>query len=127
MTPLPVAEVVPPVPAKVVKKGSFSVFTVPVDPEPTRPYDIVITVDLSSADEIDAYNKDDLTGSITGTDGFVYGLGSNIDGIEAFNFNADKFQAVLKITIPGAIKNTKDTVKINSSLLGESQTIELVF
>lgn len=125
--PAPVTEVVPPVPEKVVKKGSFSVFTIPVDPEPGKSYDIVITVDLSSADEISNYKQSDLTGSIMGTDGFMYGLGSNLDGIETFNFMPEKLQAVLKITIPGAIKNTKDTVKINSSLLEESQTIELVF
>ncbi len=127
------AEAAPPAPAPIaapanaIKKGSFLVFTVPADPLPFKPYDIYITVDLSSAEDLGSYTKGDLSGTITGTDGFMYNLGSNIDGIESFSFNSDKVQAVLQVTIPGAVNNTKDSIKVNSTLLNESQVIELVF
>ena len=53
-----------------IKKGSFSVYTVPYNPSPRETYNIVIITDLP--DNKDQYNIQDLSGNIRGTDGFNF-------------------------------------------------------
>lgn len=109
------------VPASAVTRGSFTVFTEPEDPVPGRPYEIVIQVKMSP--EIKGYRLRDLTGRVTGTDGYE----------KAIRFKSTDRKAVkdgvvqVRIDIPGAQKLVKDTIFIRSEVLKEEQTIEIVF
>lgn len=109
------------VPASAITRGSFTVFTEPEDPLPGRPYEIVIQVKMSR--EIKGYRLRDLTGLVTGTDGYE----------KAIRFKATDRKAVkegvvqVRIDIPGADRLVKDTIFIRSEILKEEQTIEIVF
>lgn len=110
-----------PVPASAVTRGSFTVWTEPEDPQPGQRYDIVIQVKMSPS--IKGYRLRDLTGQVTGTDGFD----------KPIRFKSTDRKAVhdgivqLRIDIPGADKLVKDTIRIRSEILKEEQTIEIVF
>ena len=59
-------------PSYAVRKGSFAAWTVPKDPRPLRPYKIIIQVTLPK--EVKKYTKDDLSGLVTGTDGYAQSI-----------------------------------------------------
>ena len=109
------------VPASAITKGSFTVWTEPEDPLPGRAYEIVIQVQLSS--EIKGYRLRDLTGVVTGTDGFE----------KPIKFKSTDRRAVkegkvqVRIPIPGADRLVRDTIRVHSDVLKEEQTIEIVF
>lgn len=109
------------VPASAITKGSFTVWTEPEDPLPRKPYEIVIQVQLSS--EIKGYRLRDLTGAVTGTDGFE----------KPIKFKSTERKAVkdgkvqIRIPIPGADRLVRDTIRVHSDVLKEEQTIEIVF
>jgi hypothetical protein len=109
------------VPSSAITKGSFTVWTEPEDPLPGRPYEIVIQVQLSR--EIKGYRLRDLTGLVTGTDGYE----------KPIRFKSTDRKAVkdgvvqVKIPIPGANRLVKDTIRVRSDVLKEEQTIEIVF
>ena len=56
-------------PTYAVRKGSFAAWTVPKDPRPLTPYKIIIQVTLPK--DVKKYSKDDLSGMVTGTDGYA--------------------------------------------------------
>ncbi len=108
-------------PASAVTKGSFTVWTEPEDPKPGQRYDIVIQVKLSR--DIKGFRLRDLTGHVTGTDGFD----------KPIKFKSTERRPVkdgvvqVRIDIPGASELVKDTIQIRSEVLKEEQKIEIVF
>ena len=112
---------------KAIRKGSFTVWTIPPDPRPMQDYAIVIEVDLPEELRLRRYPKRDLYGEVRGTDSFHKRLpGDNFqDRIGFLPIRNGKVQFV--VGIPGAESLVKDRIKVGSKLLNESQTLELVF
>ena len=120
------------IPDRAVVKGSFSVFAEPPNPRPREPYLITVDVDLAAADLADGYSYADLSGSISGTDGFFFQLESisNPNDYEYLGFSySPEFAPFFEfyVLIPGAMNLVKDTIAIKSNLLNEAQEIEIIF
>ncbi|NOX55594.1 MAG: hypothetical protein GXP27_14375 [Planctomycetes bacterium] len=106
----------------VVRKGSFTAWTVPEDPDPGESYLIVIQVRLPRW--VRNYSPRDLTGHMRGTDGYTTPIGF-YRGRYYGKFNSRAKQLVIRI--PGAAKNVRDTIHVESRLLREKQDLEIVF
>ncbi len=109
------------VPSFAVTKGSFSAWTQPRDPDPRQNYVIVIQVRVPQS--ILEYRGSDLTGMVTGTDGYK----------QVIKFKSmDKFPVKdgaveIRVPVPGAAKLVRDTIRIESRLLREKQTLRIEF
>lgn len=108
--------------AKVTRKGRFTAWTDPQDPEPGQNYRIIIQIELP--DNIKRLPKRDLVGSyVKGTDSYLDTIPNDTRGF--FPGNSQRVQVV--VFVPGASALVKDTIKIKSRLLKEEQTLEIVF
>lgn len=111
-----------------VRKGSFTAWTIPEDPEPREDYLIVIQVQLPK--NIGRYRQEDLSGFMTGDDGYETPIGF-FRGDAKFpkryygQFDPESNQFVIKI--PGAAAKVKDQIQIQSRVLKEKQLLEIVF
>lgn len=109
------------VPSFAVTKGSFSAWTEPRDPDPGRQYVILIQVRLPKT--IREYRGSDLTGMVIGTDQYK----------QVIKFKTtDKFPVKdgaveIRVAVPGAAKLVRDTIRIESRLLREKQTLRIEF
>jgi hypothetical protein len=109
---------------KAIVKGSFTVWTVPDDPEPYQDYLIIIQVRLPKKTR--EYARDDLSGLVVGTDTYEQTL-------PGFGFPRGRLLPVkddvaqLAVPVPGAERLVKDTITVESKLLKEKQKIEIVF
>jgi hypothetical protein len=113
-------------PANAIKQGSFTVWADPADPVPQQPYFIYIEVDLPT--KVTSYTYQDLTGNVTGTDGYqqFLGQGDPVTGApQKFFFKTGKARMILYV--PGADQNVRDTVEVFSNLLNERQVIHILF
>ncbi len=112
---------------KGIRKGSFTVWTIPPDPRPMQKYAIVIEVDLPEELRLRRYPKRDLYGEVKGSDSFRQVIpGNGADARRGYlPIRNGKVQFVLGI--PGAESLVRDRIKVGSKLLKESQTLELVF
>ena len=109
------------VPSYAVTKGSFSAWTDPRDPDPGRQYFIVIQVRLPAT--VKKYRASDLTGLVTGTD--LYKQVIKFRTTEEFPIKEGAVQ--VRVPVPGAAKLVRDTIRIESRLLRERQTIQIEF
>lgn len=109
------------IPGYAVTKGSFSAWTDPRDPVPGVSYEIVIQFRLPP--NIKSYRGSDLTGMVTGTDGYKQVIRFRRD--EAFNVVDGSVQ--IRIRVPGADRLVKDAIRVESKLLHEKQLIEIEF
>lgn len=109
------------IPGYAVTKGSFSAWTDPRDPVPGVSYEIVIQFRLPP--NIKSYRGSDLTGMVTGTDGYKQVIRFRRD--EAFNVVDGSVQ--IRIRVPGADRLVKDAIRVESKLLREKQLIEIEF
>lgn len=125
-----------------VTKGSFTAWTVPEIPEPGQRYRIVIQVKLP--DGITSYRLNDLTGRVTGTDGYSQTIPYDRDKQFAVSYtDEDKKEVIIKsrtervdvrnnkiqlvVIVPGAQRMVKDIIKLKSRRLREDHEISLVF
>ncbi len=109
-----------------ITKGSFTVYTVPANPEPRQDYKIHIEVKLPSGTK--NYQRSDLSGTVNGTDNYFRDIAVSLGGF----FSGDSFSvagevAKLVLQIPGAEVLVKDTIHVRSQLLNEEQNIAIVF
>lgn len=130
--------------AKVVQKGSFSVWTVPKDPLPNQEYKIVIQVRLPKV--VRRYRARDLTGQVEGTDGYrqkipwdpLWKGRSDValtvrDGRlvalrkEGFLPIRNRVSQLIIRVPPANKKLVRDTITIESRMLKEKQVLEIVF
>uniref|UniRef100_A0A7C4QNZ6 Uncharacterized protein n=1 Tax=Schlesneria paludicola TaxID=360056 RepID=A0A7C4QNZ6_9PLAN len=109
------------VPASAITKGSFTVWTNPEVPAPGQAYEIVIQVKLPP--HIKSYRLRDLTGTVRGTDRYFKAIAFKPN--ERRNVTDGVVQ--VRIPIPGAEELVRDTIKVQSAVLKEEQTIEIVF
>jgi hypothetical protein len=119
-------------PSHAIKKGSFAAWTDPKNPQDRQSYTINIEVRLPP--NTASYNLSDLDGTVRGTDYFVrnFGVWDLTEGVflpppfrTSFEFKGSK--ATIRVPIPGGARNVRDVIKIKSSLLKESQEMELEF
>lgn len=110
-----------------IRKGSFTVWTIPPDPQPRQDYAIIIEIDLPEELRLRRYPKRDLYGEVKGTDNFRMRIPGNDlrDRAGFLPIRNNKVQFV--VGIPGAERLVKDHIKVGSKLLKESQTLELEF
>jgi len=129
--------------ARVVKKGSFSVWTVPKDPLPEQEYKIVIQVRLPEL--VRRYRAMDLSGEVEGSDGYRQQIpwdpkwkgrtdvALTIRDGRLVPLRKGGFLPVrdritqLVIRVPPAKRLVRDRIKIRSKLLKEQQLLEIVF
>jgi hypothetical protein len=111
------------IPSQAITQGSFTVWTVPEDPQPGQQYVIMIQVKLNTA--VKRYPKSDLKGNVVGTDGYKdYFGGPTESGYLPISDNAVQLQACF---VPGAADLVKDVITVESKILDEKQVIEIVF
>lgn len=122
-----VATTAPPGNPTVTTAGSFTAWAEPANPGQLQPYAIFIEVKLPSS--ATAYTMQDLSGSLSGTDGYDQSIpvdGSPFAPAPVFSFVPG--QARLKVMVPGAfIRSTTDTIQIRSALLKEAQSLTVRF
>ncbi len=107
---------------KVVRKGRFAAWTVPEDPAPYEDYLIVVQVQVPR--QLRNYDGRDLSGYMYGTDGYTTPIGF-YRGRYYGKFIRGANQLVIRI--PGAEKNVRDVIHVESRLLREKQELEIVF
>jgi hypothetical protein len=107
-----------PAPGHIVRKGSFSAWTVPKDPVPGEGYLIIIQVEMPSG----RLKFGDVTGTVTGTDNYK----QKISPYSRFTQYISKSNQVV-VRVPGADANVRDLIKVQSQVLRESQELEIVF
>ena len=119
---------------RVFSKGSFTAWTIPDDPEPYKPYLIIIQVRLPNS--ITKYSQNDISGQLVGDDGYETPIGSwrggrisrqgeNFDKKYYGDFDMAAKQFVIKI--PGGKQKVKDRIEIESNILKEKQVIIIEF
>jgi hypothetical protein len=146
-----------PVPANAVTAGSFTAFTTPTfnavfprrfgmpdpqpgdAPQPRQPY--FITIQIKVPDGRKTYPLSDLSGTVVGTDNWTQSFPFDRAHPNAvFVMNRDGklvrpssslrvVDGVVQIVVlvPGALALVKDVIHVESKMLDEAQTLELVF
>lgn len=109
------------VPAGAITAGSFSVWTVPDNPDPGEPYKIVIQMRVP--DGTDKYSISDLEGVVVGSDGYQKMIPGGLKGfLPVIN---GKVQ--MEVHVVSADEDVEDTVFIRSRLLREAQRLQIRF
>jgi len=105
----------------VVRKGSFTAWTVPSDPRPRQKYLIIIQVDWPEPKpgEKVLRGRGDVRGTVEGTDGYFL-------IIERHSRYISKARQIV-IPIPGAERNVRDLIRVHSRSLDESQQLLIDF
>ncbi len=129
--------------ARVVRKGSFSVWTVPTDPKPGQEYRIVVQVRLPKS--VRRYRATDLSGDVQGTDDYRQQIpwdprwerrtdvaltmrNGRLVPLRRGDFLAIRDRLTqLVIRVPPARRLVRDRITIRSKLLKEQQVLEIVF
>jgi hypothetical protein len=123
--PQPAPQNLPPVPQQAITQGSFTVWANPPNPVEAQPYNIHIRVKLPS--NVSQYGRNDLSGTLLGTDGYVQPMNGIFSFIQPFYFVPGTGFAELVMRIPGAKGGVNDTIKVTSKLINESQSISILF
>lgn len=111
------------IPSQAVTKGSFTVWTEPEDPVPGEKYMIMIQIKLNN--DVKMYPLSDLKGKVVGTDNYTDHFGGPT---ESAKIPVKNRTVVIKACpVPGAQELVKDVITVESKMLNEKQTIELVF
>jgi hypothetical protein len=110
-----------------VTSGSFTVWTVPSDPLPNRPY--LIVVQLRVPKELKVFPKSDLKIDVSGSDRFHLQLPDPRRNFKLLgNLRVINGTTQIAIPIPGAPSLTRDVIRIESrEILGEAQTLQIEF
>jgi len=118
-------QVQPPVPQGAIVQGSFTVWADPPNPSQGQRYNIHMRVKLPS--NVGQYSRADLSGTLFGTDGYFQTINGMFGFIQPFYFDPSAGFAELVMPIPGAKQGVHDSLKVSSSVLQESQTINIIF
>lgn len=110
-----------------VTKGSFTVWTEPLDPLPNQPY--VIVVQFRVPKELKSFPKSDLKIDVVGTDTFHLKLPDPRRGFKLIGeLPVIDGQTQLLIPIPGAPSLVQDAIRIESrKILKEQQSLLIEF
>lgn len=108
-------------PAGAISAGSFSVWTVPDNPDPGEPYKIVIQMRVPDGTE--EYSITDLEGVVVGSDGYQKLIPGGLKGF----LPVIDGRVQMEVHIVSADENVEDTVFIRSRLLREAQRLQIRF
>jgi hypothetical protein len=110
-----------------VTKGSFTVWTEPLDPIPNQPY--IIVVQFRVPEGLDAFPKSDLVIDVVGTDNFHLRLPDPRRGLKLIGeLPVINSETQLLIPIPGADSLVQDAIQIESrKILEEKQSMLIEF
>lgn len=108
-------------PRNAVSAGSFSVWTVPDNPDPGEPYKIIVQIRLP--DGTQKYSVADLEGVVVGSDGYQKMIPGNMRGFLPVQDGHVRFE----VHIVSADENVEDTVFVRSKVLREAQKLQLRF
>lgn len=111
----------PRVPGYAQSKGHFSAWTEPRDPMPNENYFIVVQLRLPA--KIKKYRGSDLTGTVNGTD--TYKQTIRFKASEQFDIEDGAVE--IRIAVPGGGVRVRDTIVVESKILREKQTFEIIF
>jgi len=111
--------------SRIFKKGSFSAWTIPDDPEPGQDYVIVIVVKLPK--RVKRYRASDLVGLVVGTDGYRQAVPGPQYSRGTVYLPMKDHMAKLVVKVPGGASRVRDVINIRSKTLKEKQKIELEF
>jgi hypothetical protein len=111
------------VPNSAVTKGSFTVWTEPENPNPGQQYTIMVQIKVLN--NLDKYPVCDISGSVTGTDGYkdYFGGPTEKSVLPVKNLNV----RLPVLLVPGGSQMVKDVIHIKSKLLKEEQQLEITF
>lgn len=114
------------IPEGAVRKGSFTVWTDPKDPQPRKDYFIVVEVQLPKGMKV--YRPSDLTGLVIGTDQYRGQIPKLLaDAKVGKKVQVFEGRVQLRMRVPGANKLVRDKIQIRSQLLKEEQQLEIEF
>jgi hypothetical protein len=124
--PIPVAAPTP-LPTNAIVQGSFTVWADPPHPMEKQSYFIHVRVTLPKT--VTTYTRQDLSGTLIGTDGYRQRINDPIMGFitQQFHFTPGSGSAELVMLVPGALQGIDDTLQVTSQLLHESQTVLVHF
>ena len=108
-------------PRNAVSAGSFSVWTVPDNPDPGEPYKIIVQIRLP--DGTQKYSVADLEGVVVGSYGYQKMIPGNVRGFLPVQDGHVRFE----VHIVSADENVQDTVFVRSKVLREAQKLHLRF
>lgn len=120
--------------AGVVRRGSFAAWTMPPDPRVGQDYVIVVEINLPAG--VKNYDRDDLSGKLIGSDGYMIKIpdGREFNGqgwgrpYRRPRFHVGDDVARIVFFVRGARERlVRDTIRIRSRLLQESQQLEIIF
>ena len=116
-----------PMPTNAIVQGSFTVWADPPHPMQKQSYFIHVRVTLPK--NVTTYSRQDLSGTLVGTDGYHQTINDPFMGIltQKFHFIPGSGFAELVMLIPGALQGIDDTLQVKSQILNESQTIFVHF
>lgn len=119
-------------PQHAIRKGSFAAWTEPKNPQNRQDYTINIEVRLPS--QTGSYSLGDVEGTVRGSDYYVRNFGTwdltdgdSLPSRLRTSFNIKGTKAVIRVPIPGGARYVRDVIRVKSSLLQESQELELKF
>jgi hypothetical protein len=107
--------------ANAVSQGSFTVWTVPEDPEPGQNYTIIIQIKLPK--KVRRYPTRDLSGIVIGSDLWRQPIPGNAPKY----LRVVNHRTQLQVRVPGAARHVQDTIRIRSRILKEKQTLQILF
>lgn len=112
---------------RAVTKGSFTVWTEPLDPLPNQPY--VIVIQFRVPEGLSSFPKSDLRIDVVGTDNFHLKLPDPRRGFKLIGeLPVINGQTQLLIPIPGAPSLVQDAIRIESrKILKEEQSLLIEF
>lgn len=109
------------IPGYAQTKGSFSAWAEPRNPRPGEEYNIVVLIKLPG--KSGKYKASDLTGFVKGTDNYDQKIRYKSNQ----TFPVEDGTVKILIQVPGAARLVRDTVQVESKMLHEKQTFEIVF
>jgi|GEM_PF-2223615 len=109
------------IPGYAQTKGSFSAWADPRNPRPGEEYNIVVLIKLPG--KSGKYKASDLTGFVKGTDSYDQKIRYKSNQ----TFPVEDGAVKILIPVPGAARLVRDTVQVESKMLHEKQTFEIVF
>jgi len=112
---------------RAVTKGSFTVWTEPLDPIPNQPY--IIVVQIKVPEGMNSFPKSDLVIDVVGTDTFHLRLPDPRRGFKLIGeLPVINSETQLLIPIPGAESLVQDAIQIESrKILKEKQSMLIEF
>ena len=80
-------------------------------------------IEVRHTEPLEDYPRSDLTGTVRGTDGYE----AHIAIHSPAKFRVKGNAARLELWIPGGAQLVRDVIHIKSAMLGEEQTVKIVF